>query len=75
MQASTSLLVPKDQLAKISSMNQTLRGAMGIVAPLLAALMLEMFPIYGILSIDVITAIIAIFPASFCIDPASESYF
>ena len=65
MQASTSLMVPKDQLAKISGMNQTLRGAMGIVAPLLAALMLEMFPIYGILSIDVITAIIAISPLLF----------
>jgi len=62
MQASTSLLVPKDQLARISGMNQTLRGAMGIAAPLLAALMLEIFPIYGILSIDVITAIIAISP-------------
>jgi len=65
MQASTSLMVPKDQLAKISGMNQTLRGAMGIVAPLLAALMLEIFPIYGILSIDVITAIIAISPLLF----------
>ena len=65
MQASTSLLVPKDQLARISGMNQTLRGAMGIAAPLLAALMLEIFPIYGILSIDVITAIIAISPLLF----------
>jgi len=65
MQASTSLMVPKDQLARISGMNQTLRGAMGIAAPLLAALMLEILPIYGILSIDVITAIIAIFPLLF----------
>jgi DHA3 family macrolide efflux protein-like MFS transporter len=69
MQASTSLMVPKDQLAKISGMNQTLRGAMGIVAPLLAALMLEIFPIYGILSIDVITAIIAISPLLFVTIP------
>lgn len=65
MQASTSLMVPKDQLARISGMNQTLRGAMGIAVPLLAALMLKIFPIYGILSIDVITAIIAIFPLLF----------
>ena len=65
MQASTSLMVPKDQLARISGMNQTLRGAMGIAAPLLAALMLEILPIYGILSIDVITAIIAISPLLF----------
>jgi len=65
MQASTSLLVPKDQLARISGMNQTLRGAMGITAPLLAALLLEIFPMYGILSIDVMTAIIAISPLLF----------
>jgi DHA3 family macrolide efflux protein-like MFS transporter len=65
MQASTSLMVPKDQLARISGMNQTLRGAMSIAAPLLAALMLEIFPIYKILSIDVITAIIAISPLLF----------
>ena len=65
MQASTSLLVPKDRLARISGMNQTLRGAMGIVAPLLATLVLEIFPIYGILSIDVITVIIAISPLIF----------
>lgn len=65
MQASTSLLVPKDQLARISGMNQTLQGALGIAAPLLAALMLEIFPIFGILSIDVLTAIIAISPLLF----------
>jgi len=69
MQASTSLMVPKDQLARISGMNQTLRGAMSIVAPLLAALMLEIFPIYEILSIDVITAIIAISPLLFVLIP------
>ncbi len=65
MQASTSLLVPKDQLARISGMNQTLQGTLGIAAPLLAALMLEIFPIFGILSIDVLTAIIAISPLLF----------
>ncbi|MCD6577364.1 MAG: MFS transporter [Anaerolineaceae bacterium] len=69
MQASTSLMVPKNQLTKISGMNQTLRGAMGIAAPLLAALLLEIFPIYGILFIDVITAIIAIFPLLFILIP------
>jgi len=65
MQASTSLLVPKDQLERISGMNPTRRGAMGIVAPLLAALMLEIFTIYAILCIGVITAIIAISPLLF----------
>lgn len=56
-------------------MNQTLRGAMGIVAPLLAALMLQIFPIYGILSIDVITAIIAISPLLFISIPQMNHTF
>ena len=60
MQASTSLMIPKDQLAHISGLNQTLRGALGIVAPVAAALLMEFMPMFGILSIDVITAIIAI---------------
>jgi len=62
MQASTSLLVPKSSLARISGMNQTLRGAFGIAAPLMAALLLEVVPLFGVLVIDVITAIIAITP-------------
>lgn len=62
MQASTSLMVPKDQLTRISGLNQTLRGALGIAAPLVAALLLEYIPMFGILSIDVLTAILAISP-------------
>jgi len=62
MQASTSLMVPKDQLARISGMNQTLQGAQGILAPMAAALLLEVMPMQGILAIDVVTALIAITP-------------
>jgi len=62
MQASTSLMVPKDQLARISGMNQTLQGAQGILAPMAAALLLEVLPMQGILAIDVVTALIAITP-------------
>lgn len=46
-------------------MNQSLRGMINIAAPVFAALLLEILPIYGILSIDVLTAIIAIFPLLF----------
>ena len=60
MQASTSLLVPKEQLSRISGLNQTLDGALGILAPMAAALLLDTIPMYGLLAIDVITAIIAI---------------
>lgn len=72
MQASTSLMVPKDQLARISGLNQTLRGALGVAAPVAAALLLEFIPMFGILSIDVITAIIAISPLLFVVIPQPE---
>ena len=65
MQASTSLMVPTDQLSRISGMNQTLRGAIGIVSPLLSALLLGILPIFSILLIDVFTAILAILPLLF----------
>ena len=60
MQASTSLLVPREQLSRVSGLNQTLDGALGILAPMAAALLLDTIPMYGLLAIDVITAIIAI---------------
>ena len=72
MLASTPLMVPKEQLSRISGLNQTLRGVLGIIAPVAAALLLEFLPIYGILSIDVITAIIAIFPLLFVVIPQPE---
>ena len=72
MQASTSLMVPKEQLSRISGFNQTLRGALGIAAPVAAALLLEFMPMFGILSIDVITAIIAISPLLFVVIPQPD---
>ena len=62
MQASMSLLVPKSSLSRVSGMNQTLRGALGIAAPLIAALLIEIIPLFNVLVIDVLTAIIAIIP-------------
>jgi MFS transporter, DHA3 family, macrolide efflux protein len=62
MQASMSLLVPKSSLARVSGMNQTLRGGLGIAAPLLAALLIRVISLSQVLVIDVGTAIIAIVP-------------
>jgi len=73
MQASTSLMVPKDQLARISGMNQTLQGAQGILAPMAAALLLEVLPMQGILAIDIITALIAVAPLLIVTVPQPES--
>jgi DHA3 family macrolide efflux protein-like MFS transporter len=69
LQASISLLVPKDQLSRISGLNQTLRGTLGILAPVFAALLLDFLPMFGILSIDVLTAILAISPLLIVVIP------
>lgn len=65
MQASTSLMVPKDNLARVQGLNQMLQGAMNIGAAPLGALLLTFLPIEGILIIDVVTAMFAITPLLF----------
>lgn len=69
MQASTTLLVPKDWLSRVSGWNQTLQGAMGILAPMVAALLLDVMPMQGILAIDIVTALIAVLPLLFVVIP------
>lgn len=69
MQSSTSLMVPKDQLARISGMNQTLQGILGILAPMTAALLLDILPMQGMLAIDILTALIAITTLLFVVIP------
>jgi MFS transporter, DHA3 family, macrolide efflux protein len=65
MQASTSLMVPEKQLTRISGANQTLMGAINIIAPPTGALLLEIIPLQGVLFIDVATALLAITPLLF----------
>lgn len=60
MGASTSLLVPRDQLPRIAGLNQTLEGVMNIVAPPFGAVLLSWIPIQGVLMIDVGTAALAV---------------
>ncbi len=62
MTASTSLMVPKEQLTRIQGLNQLLQGGLTIVAAPLGALLLSVLPMQGVLSIDIITAAIAILP-------------
>jgi DHA3 family macrolide efflux protein-like MFS transporter len=64
-QASTSLMVPDDQLSRVAGMNQTLWGALNIVAPPLGALALSILSFPAIMGIDVVTALIAIMPLLF----------
>jgi DHA3 family macrolide efflux protein-like MFS transporter len=69
MQASTSLMVPKAQLARVSGMNQTLQGIMSIVTPPLGAFLMEALPLHTIMAIDVLTAAFAIAPLFFVYIP------
>ena len=61
-QASTSMMVPKEQLSRVAGFNQSLQGLVSILAPPLGALLFEVLPIEYILAIDVTTALFAISP-------------
>jgi DHA3 family macrolide efflux protein-like MFS transporter len=69
MQASTSLMVPREHLSRVAGLNQTMQGALGIVAPPLGALLLSLLPLHGIMGIDVATAVMAISPLLFIAIP------
>ena len=60
VQSSTSLMVPKEQLARIAGLNQTLQGINMVVAPPLGALLLDLLALPGMMAIDVVTALLAI---------------
>ncbi len=72
MAASTSLMVPEEQLPRVAGLNQTMDGAMQIAAPALAALLLGFMPIYSIMGIDMVTALLAILPLLFVVVPQPE---
>jgi DHA3 family macrolide efflux protein-like MFS transporter len=65
MQASTSLMVPRQHLARVAGMNQTLYGLMNIMAPPLGALLLSLAALPLVLLIDILTAALAIVPLLF----------
>lgn len=65
MQASTSLMVPKEQLTRVAGMNQTLHGLLNIFGAPLGALLMELLPLYGVMLVDVGTAAWAIAPLLF----------
>lgn len=72
MQASTTLMVPKEQLSRIQGLNQLLQGGMNIASAPLGALLLAVLPMEGILAIDVSTAMLAIIPLFFIQVPQPE---
>lgn len=62
MTASTSLMVPKEQLTRVQGANETLGGVLLIASAPLGALLLGFLPIPVILGLDVLTAAFAIAP-------------
>jgi DHA3 family macrolide efflux protein-like MFS transporter len=70
--ASTSLMVPDEQLARINGLNEGLRGLMGIAAPPLGALLLSLAPLHSVLAVDIITATLAVVPLLFIAVPQPE---
>jgi len=69
MQTSTSLMVPKEQLARVQGINQMLNGGLNIASAPLGALLLELLSMQSILFIDVVTAFVAILPLFFIFIP------
>jgi DHA3 family macrolide efflux protein-like MFS transporter len=70
--ASTSLMVPKEHLARIQGLNQTIGGGLLMVSAPLGALLIALLPMQGILAIDIVTAVLAIVPLIFIAIPQPE---
>ena len=65
MAASTTLMVPKEQLARVSGANQAVQGLVSIGAPPGAAFLIAVMSTENILLIDVFTALAGIVPLLF----------
>lgn len=63
--ASTAMLVPESFLSRAAGLNQTLIGIMTVAAAPLGALAISLMPLGWALSIDVVTALLAIVPLLF----------
>jgi DHA3 family macrolide efflux protein-like MFS transporter len=70
--ASTSLMVPKEQLTRLQGVNQTVHGGLNIISAPLGALFLEFMTMQTILAIDVLTAAVAITTVLFVAIPQPE---
>jgi DHA3 family macrolide efflux protein-like MFS transporter len=61
-QAATTMLVPEKHLTRVAGFNQSLQGLASIMAPPLGAVLIVFMPMQWILSLDIVTAVIAIIP-------------
>jgi MFS transporter, DHA3 family, macrolide efflux protein len=69
MQASTSLMVPKEHLSRVQGLNQMLNGGLSIAAAPLGALLIAALPMHAFLAIDIGSALVAVLPLCFVAVP------
>ena len=62
MSASVTLIVPKEHYARVEGLNQTIDGGLGVLGPMLGALLLKLLPLHGIMMLDFTTAAFAVLP-------------
>lgn len=72
MQSSTSLMVPKEHLARVAGLNQAINGGLSIVGPALGAALLAVGELHHAMLLDVFTALLAIVPLLVVIIPQPE---
>jgi MFS transporter, DHA3 family, macrolide efflux protein len=60
LQAAIPMIVPEKQLSRINGLLMMLRGAISLVAPVAGAFLMEALDMQWVLSVDIITAIIAV---------------
>ena len=73
MQATTPLIVPEAQLARVAGLNQMLQGGTSIISPVLSALFMTLLPLQGMLMIDVVTALPAVAVLLIFVIPQAQS--
>ncbi|MGD8805497.1 MAG: MFS transporter [Chloroflexota bacterium] len=61
-QTSTSLMVPEEHMTRVNGLNQAVNGVLMILGAPLGALLLALLPVYGVMLVDVSTAVLAILP-------------
>lgn len=72
MQAATSMMVPEEHLSRIGGINQAMYGLANVVAAPAGAVLIAMMPMWGVLSVDLVTAAMAIVPLLFIPVPNPE---
>jgi MFS transporter, DHA3 family, macrolide efflux protein len=60
MLASIPLIVPEKHLSRAAGLNQMLQGVVTIAAPPAGAMLIGLFPMYNVLAVDIVTAILAV---------------